>query len=512
MWLLCIASAWLAGTVLGMWVAPPLTAFMVALLPLLLLPLVKHRRLALLLATLVLMALIGATVRFQQALPTVDPAQLAYYNGRDAVVLVGVVVDDPERRGGFSQFTLSTEQLVVNGLEKQVSGKAVVRTSRYPQYGYGDLVQLTCSPTNPPTLPDFDYRGYLARKGIHTAIYYPEMHLIERGHGFPPLELLYRVRGSLSSALARSLPEPEASLAQGMLLGLRDTVPDPVMAAFSRTGTAHILAISGLHIGIVIAAVLAATIAVFGRRYGVYAWLALCAVWAYALLTGMRPPVVRGAIMGGMLLLALVAGRQRSIMTPLAFAAAVMVGINPHLLGDASFQLSFCAMLGLGLVYPRLKEFCDRSRDRDPAECTSTAWPLIAIRDTGLVTLAATIAVWPLIAYHFRIVSLVGIPATILSLPALPPIIGGSALVAVTGLVSPALAQGLAWLPWIFITYLLSIVRVLASIPASAVDGISLDTWHLLLYYGALAISMVLLERRIRRRADTYGRDVTVGQ
>ncbi|MFW6151110.1 MAG: ComEC/Rec2 family competence protein [Chloroflexota bacterium] len=512
MWLLCIASAWVVGTFLGARLCPPPTAFAIGVLPLVLAPFLRRQRAALLLASLILMALIGAAFRFQQALPDVGPMHLAYYNGRTSVTLVGVVSDDPERRGRFSQFTLSTQWLELNGQEKQMSGKALVRTPQYPHYGYGDMVRLVGKPTEPPTLPDFDYRGYLSRKGVHTLIYYPEIQLIERGHGALPLKVLYDIRASLSASLARSLPEPEASLAQGMLLGMRSTIPDSVMTAFSHTGTAHLLAISGLHIGIVIAAVLGAAIALFGRRHGIYAWLALCAVWGYALLTGMRPPVVRGAIMASMLLLALVAGRQRSIITPLAFAAAVMVAINPHILWDISFQLSFCAMMGLGFVYPRLKGLCDSSPDQDADERPASYWALIAVRDTGLVTLAATIAVWPLIAYHFHIVPLVGIPASMLSLPALPPIIGGSALVAVTGLVSPVLGQALAWLPWTFITYLLSIVQLFDSIPASALHGISVDAWHLLAYYGALAGGMVLLSRLTRRRADTHQRDVTVGQ
>src|SRR4030066_354751 len=98
--------------------------------------------------------------------------------------------------------------------------------------------------------------------------------------------------------------------------------------------------------------VLAAGIWLFGKRYSIYIWLAFLVIWLYALLTGMHPPLVRSAIMGSLFLIAEYLGRQRSASTALAFAAAVMVGIEPQVLWDASFQLSFLAMAGLIFISP----------------------------------------------------------------------------------------------------------------------------------------------------------------
>ncbi|GAH86164.1 unnamed protein product, partial [marine sediment metagenome] len=86
-----------------------------------------------------------------------------------------------------------------------------------------------------------------------------------------------------------------------------------------------------------------------------YIWLALGTIWLYALLTGMHPPVIRGAIMASLFLTAELLGRQRTAITALAFAAAVMVGISPHTLWDAAFQMSFLAMAGLIFVFPPLQ-------------------------------------------------------------------------------------------------------------------------------------------------------------
>ena len=104
---------------------------------------------------------------------------------------------------------------------------------------------------------------------------YPKIEILESGKGFKPLEWVYSVRNHLSQTLTELLPEPQASLAQGIILGKRGTIPSSLKDDFSRTGTAHLLAISGLHLSIVAGILLSVGIWLFGRRRYVYIWLAL---------------------------------------------------------------------------------------------------------------------------------------------------------------------------------------------------------------------------------------------
>ena len=126
---------------------------------------------------------------------------------------------------------------------------------------------------------------------------------------------------------------------------------------FVRTGTAHILAISGQNLSIVAGMFIAAGIWLFGKRHYRYVWLALAVTWGYALLAGMSAPIVRSAIMLSIFLCADLLGRQRSVFPALAMAAAVMLALTPRLLWDASFQLSFLSMLGLALVAAPMQSF-----------------------------------------------------------------------------------------------------------------------------------------------------------
>ncbi|GAH99021.1 unnamed protein product, partial [marine sediment metagenome] len=151
---------------------------------------------------------------------------------------------------------------------------ALIRVPRYPAYHYGDLLQVTGELETPAPFNDFDYKSYLAQQGVYSVIYYPEIEVLDTGKGFRPLQWLYSLREHLSSSLTRALPEPQGSLAQGILLGIRSHIPDSLNQAFSQTGTAHLLAISGLHIAIVIGVVLSLAILAFGRQRYIYVWLA----------------------------------------------------------------------------------------------------------------------------------------------------------------------------------------------------------------------------------------------
>ncbi len=410
----------------------------------------------------------------------------------------GTVADEADVRDGYRLLNFSASETIVDGETKEVRGKALIHTTQYPSYRYGDVLLVTGQLETPGQFGDFDYESYLARQGVHSVIYYPQIELLDRGQGVKPLQWIYSMRARLSATLGRALPEPQGSLAQAIFLGLRGDIPDPLYKAFSRTGTAHLLAISGLHMSIVLAIFLSFGIMVFGRRRGIYVWIPLAAIWLYALLAGMGPPVIRAAIMGSLFLVAEYLGRQRSAIIALAFAAAVMVGIQPYLLWSLSFQLSFLAMAGLVLLFPYFQAWGRKmvlaaANDREILAHTGAM-----ITDVFAASLAAVLAVWPLIAYNFGIVSLVALPATFLSLPALPFIIVTAALVASAGLVSLFVAQVLGWLAWLFLSYLISVVRAFDSLPYSSVEVTNISTWHILGYYAILAAVIAFLRYRNR--------------
>lgn len=366
---------------------------------------------------------------------------------------------------------------------------------RYPAYRYGDILQATGKLETPPQLDDFDYRGYLAHQGIYSTMLYPEVEVIDSGKGLAPLQWVYSLRSRLSQTLATVLPAPRASLAQGIILGIRGNIPDQVKTDFSHSGTAHLLAISGLHLSIIAGILLATGIWLFGKQRYLYVWLALGTIWLYAVITGLHPPVLRAAIMVSVFLTAELLGRQRSAFTALAFAAAVMVGISPQILWDASFQLSFLAMSGLIFIFPPLRILGRRAVTATLGEGGAAATSA-TIADSLSVTLGALIAVWPLIAYYFGIISLVAPLATLIALPALPGVIITGALAGLLGLIALPVAQVVGWLAWLFLSYMLVVVGGFAALPLSSLEAASVETSLLWIYYPGLALILWLNSQR----------------
>ena len=171
-----------------------------------------------------------------------------------------------------------------------------------------------------------------------------------------------------------------------------------------------------------------------------------------------------------MYLAALGLGRQASALPALALAAGIMVGLEPGLLWDLSFQLSFTAMAGLILLGPPLGRWALALTYRLAARREVLLQPLAAVAVATSVSVAAVVATLPLIAFNFHQLPLLGVPATLLALPALPGILATGFVTGALGVISPAVAQGVAWLPWALEWYLVEVVGLFASIPGGTVQ------------------------------------------
>ena len=246
-------------------------------------------------------------------------------------VIRGTITDDPELTGPAVEFTLALDSLDRGHGFEQGSGKVLVlarpnrelvRTRGEPFFRSPYRLELTGALKEPSNLEEFDYRSYLANQGIHATMAYPDVRLLDQGGGNPAQKIIFDLRRRLSRSIDESLPEPQAALAQALLLGKRSRLPQQVTEDFRSTGTSHLLAISGLHVGVLMAMTLGTAAWLVGRRRQLYLLLPLGAMWAYALLSGLAPPVEREAIMGSVYLLALALGRPRSMLPALSLTAA----------------------------------------------------------------------------------------------------------------------------------------------------------------------------------------------
>lgn len=506
MTLIYLSLAWVAGIYLGFYlleseVALPLVVILPIIGAIFLFTLLLRKKKAILLLGLCLVAFLGGTIRFQATASPVTDRDLQFYNDK-YVEIRGVVGSDPDPRDQTTLLRFSVRELKVDGEWQEVSGTALIYAPKYPNLGqdrdfpyycYGDLLEVNGQLEEPPVLEDFDYTEYLARQGIYSIMYYPKVELVASGQGSKLLEWVYQLRNGMSQSLDSSLHEPECSLGQAILLGKRSTIPDELTDALAETGTMHLIAISGLHISIMAGLLLSLGVWVFGRKRLTYLLLPFLTIWGYTLISGMHPSALRAAIMGSLFLLADWVGRQRSAFAALAFAAVVMVGVQPQLLWDVSFQLSFLAMAGLILLAPHFQSLGRRAFKGIIGE-EKTGWAASTgnfVNNSVSITLGAVIATLPIIAFYFHRISLVALPATFFALPALPGVIVTAALVGLSGLFSPILAQVIGWVAWLFLTYMIKVVEFFSAMPLSSVRIEEVTASQVLGCYGVIAVILL---------------------
>ncbi len=267
-----------------------------------------------------------------------------------------------------------------------------MRAPRLPEYAYGDRLRVSGLLETPPEMEGFSYEAYLARQGIYSYIGRPRIELLAEDQGSPIKAAFCAVKDRARAAIARLVPEPEASLLQGIILGIRASIPRDLYDLFNATGTSHILVISGANLTI-IAALLSRTCGrLLGKRRAY--WFTLGGVGLYVLLVGAEPAVARAALMAGLYLTALYLGRHATAYVSLCASGLLLTAINPFSLWDVGFQLSFAATLGLILFSPALDRLFERGLARVlPQERAKKA--VRYLDDLLIVTLAAQILTLP---------------------------------------------------------------------------------------------------------------------
>jgi competence protein ComEC len=488
-----LAFAWLLGvvaaafTAAGLWAAVAAAAALAAGSFA-----VRPRASTLALAALGAALIFSAAWRYDATVPSGAPAGIARLNDGPETTFRALVSAEPEDRGATVRYRLAVREVLRGGRWLPESGGVLMRVAPSPRYEYGDLLQLRGELETPPTFDDFDYREYLSRRGVSSLIAYPDARLLAHDRGSPLRAALIDARARLSDALADALPEPEASLAAGVLLGKRARLPSDLSDDMNATGTSHLVAVSGQNVTLVAGLLIAALAWVIGRRPA--AWLALAAVVGYSLLVGGEPSVVRAAIMGGLYVVATALGRQSSAPVALALAGAVMTGIDPQVVHDVSFQLSFAATLGLMTLAPLLTARLHALAQRSPA---LAAFPLSRpAAELAAVTLAAIAFTLPITAVNFQRVSIVAPLANLLAVPAFLLVAVTAAFAAAVAAALPPAAGALGWIAWPPAAYMVAAVRLAADLPLASVELRGVGSGHAIAYYAALLALVWLLARQ----------------
>lgn len=428
--------------------------------------------------------LAGGLLGLARPLPDLTETDgLAEVHGAEAT-LRAEVIGVPELAGGSLRFIIDRAQSLTPNGWKSVPGKAlvwadpeppVVEGRLYPFLRHGDEVVIRGFLDVPHSIGPFDYREHLAVRGVHTVVSGAVVASVTPGPN-GALPVLHDTRSRLERVLHSSVPGPVAPVASAVLFGLRGGLPPETYAYFRKAGLAHLLAVSGLHVGLVLGLALLASQALIGRRYGLYLIAPLVLLWGYILLAGAPPSAVRAGMMGSAFLLALAVGRMPAAVNALGLSAFLLLLVEPLSLWDRSFQLSFTSMAGVLLLgLPGSAQVLDRTSALRRRMPETAAKALGATAASLLVSIGAFVGSLPVVAFNFGEVPLLGAPATLLAMVVMPSFLIASALTATAGVAFAPLGQALGVVTWVAGTALTQLAALFAAVPGArfAVEGFS---------------------------------------
>lgn len=377
----------------------------------------------------------GAAFIFAQQQPA---GGVLNYTG-EPVYIEGTIDDEPIFYSDNVSYRLKVHLVETADGRFSVPGTLLVRVygENAETYWFGEKLRIRGVIIEPGGLRNpggFDYRYHLKSLGI-DALIYPKASMIEslgRGELSKPVETALRLRTSLVKVIENNLPSPSDSLLAAILFGQRQRLPEQVADNFRRAGAGHLMAVSGLHVGLVAGLFLGAC-RLFRLQGRVPLVLAILMVLTYAYMTGLRPSAVRAALMVSLAFGALILDRENDLPSALAFAALTTLFFNPLLLFTVGFQLSYAATISLIYVYTPLMELPVFQR-----------FPL-SLRAPIAITMAAQIGVLPLSIYYFHALPTTALFFNLCLIPLITFTVGLGLAGAVTALAIPFVGELLIW-------------------------------------------------------------------
>jgi competence protein ComEC len=414
------------------------------------------------------------------------------------MILVGKIMEAPVQKANWMKLELGIQGAgsQADGL-RPASGNLLLylqRDSLAEALAYGDRLVLQCkarqleAPANPHA---FDYGRYLHFQNIHYQAFVKKGHwrVLEKYEGFSPYGRAISMQNSFTAVLRKHLnTENEFAVGAALVFGYRSEVPDEVLTAYSETGAMHILAVSGMHVGILflILNFFLKRVQLHNRWWrGTKAVILLGLIWTFALVTGASPSVMRSTVMFSFVVVADALGRNKNFYNTLTASAFCLLLYDPYWLLSVSFQLSYMAILGIVYFQPKIAALWVIEN-----KVGNYLWELNSVSLAAqLMTLPFTLLYFHQFPTYFWLSSLILVPLSGLELGAgllllmLEPIWGWGAFI-----VGKAL-WGMLWLGN-------QSVMLIQQLPAALLNGIWIGGISALLLYLSIGSSMVAISFR----------------
>jgi len=376
----------------------------------------------------------------------------------------GYIASEPQIGETKVSYVVRTQSIKYLGKGKNIKGKILLSIpldSKRSELVYGRNIYIKGvlkTPKGRRNPGSFDYRSYLAQSGISATIFAQGsgVKVINGNSGNVIVKAGLIVRNHIIGIVNKSLPEQQAGLLNGMLIGYTDGLTEDVQKAFRDAGLSHIMAVSGANVAFLTIPLVFVFRKLRVRQRTANILISLILVM-FVFVTGFEASVTRAVIMGITVLAAQIIRRETDVFTSISFAAILLLVQNPLNLFNIGFQLSFAATLSIILFYGFIKEKLD--------------YKYIPgfITDTMAVTLAAQVGVLPISAYYFNSVSIISVISNLFVVPLTGIITVIGCIMAAAGVISLMLAQIIGYINNTLLFFILYITKTSASIPFAAV-------------------------------------------
>ncbi len=398
------------------------------------------------------------------------------------VAAEGVVVGEPDERENSTLLYVRLDKIE----DQSVNEKILAVVELYPKISYGDEITLSGKIQYPQNFETdtgrvFDYRAYLAKEGITYEMTFPKLSIEGHEKGNPVLEALFTLKEKFLHNVEQVIPEPDASLLGGLVVGAKHSLGKELLDDFRTVGVVHIVVLSGYNVTIV-ADFIQKVFSFLPRYVGI--GLGSLSIVFFALMTGATATTVRASIMALLAIVARATGRTYVITRALVLAGFFMLLQNPHILVfDTSFQLSFLSTLALIYVSPLVE--------------ARLLWipEKFGLREIVTATISTQIFVLPFLLYTTGIFSVVSLPANLLILPLVPVTMLFGFLAGTLGFVNLIVAAPFSWAATALLSFMLFVVKELASAPFAAVVLPAFPFLLVMFWYGLYAYGYVKMRK-----------------
>ncbi len=439
--------------------------------------------------------------------PKATEKNISQFIGTEKIAIEGVICKNPEVSPHKIDLIVATKR-IINGDTYIPTNENILLSVRLKNrtFKYGDYIRVKVRLRVPHSFNNpggFDYKMFLLFKGIRFrgSINNPAHIVVIRENTGNILKASFEeYRSKLRSIILENSPSPESRILQALILGEKREIPVEIRESFNRTGISHVLAISGLHIGII--AFLSIIIIRWIIKTSEYLLLrfniikvsslfAIIPIIGYALIAGYSISTIRATIMILCFLIALLIGRERDLLNTLAFTAFLILAFSPVSLFDVSFQLSFIAVAAILIITPELNALLPKWKVNEISRTRKIVTQIVLFI---FVSFSAALGTAPLIVYYFNRISTMTIISNLLIIPIIGFIVLPLGIIASFILpISTPLAVILTKISSFFICISNSIIDYLSHFSFSSFTVTTPSILEILLYYAFILLLVKLI-------------------